>query len=160
MNWDELWMNMVHLIAMKSRDPSSHIGALIVTPDNRLISAGYNGFPRGVEYEDSKRQERPTKYFYYEHAERNACYLARQSVEGCIMYTSGTPCADCARAIIQSGIKEVVVDAVWDSMTAQDKWTEHAKHTIVMFREAGVKLRAINVKPVQISRFFRGKIIE
>jgi dCMP deaminase len=96
-----------------------------------------------------RRQERPEKYYWFEHAERNAIYNAVRvgiPLKGCRMYVLGVPCMDCARAIVQSGIEEVIVH---DAMTIKyEKWEEHHKRTMVLFLECGVKIR-----------LYRGKII-
>lgn len=160
-DWDTYFMSLVVLVAMKSKDPSSHIGAVITTMDNQLVSTGYNGFPRGVEYTDLTRQERPEKYFFYEHAERNAIYHAARhgvSTMGCKMYTSGCPCADCGRGIIQAGIIEVIGDKAFDTQD-NELWTEHAKRTIKMFREAGVTYRQWIGELIIPTRLYKGKKI-
>ena len=175
-SWDQYYMSMVYLAAMKSKDDSSWIGAVIVGPEKEIRSIGYNGLPRGVEddiytevleYDDQrkkfkryheikedlkKRHERPEKYFWYEHGERNAIYNAANmgiSTKGCIMYTQGTPCTNCARAIIQSGIKEVVVHKQYEDQSEHQakvggselKWREEAERSSIMFNEAKVRLR-------------------
>jgi len=160
-DWDTLFMNMVYLIAMKSKDPRTHLGAVIVGSNNEVVSLGYNGLPRGLSYSKEKRLEPPEKYYYFEHAERNAIYnaiLIGVSLKGCRMYTNGTPCTDCARAIIQSGIKEVIVDEVWDKNN-KDKWLEHSIKSKEMFKEVGIKLRTINTELVDINKYRRGKLI-
>jgi len=141
-------MSMSYFVAMKSKDPSTKIGAVIVGPYNEVRSTGYNGLPRGVNDNISKRNARPTKYFYYTHAEANAVFNAARmgiSTNGCTMYTPGMPCADCCRAIIQSGVKKVVIDWRWDLIARNDtesnkKWLESGSHSKHMFSEAGVKV--------------------
>jgi dCMP deaminase len=159
MNWDDYFMTMAYLVAMRSKDESTHVGAVIVGPDREIRSTGYNSFPMGINDDVPERQERPEKYYWFSHAERNSIYLAARvgiPVEGCTMYTNGIPCTDCAFAIIQAGIKEVVVDKSW-SNPERDKWDETAKRTIVMFKEAGVKVRVWNGNLLEIYRFQRGK---
>ena len=170
LNWDDYYMSLVYLTAMKSKDTSSHLGAVIVGSSNELRSMGYNGICRYVKDDIPERNERPEKYYWYEHAERNAIYnslLAHTSVDGCTMYTNGTPCAECGRAIIQSGITEVVVDSNWDSENAGiggkvgegTDWSISCNKSAEMFREAGVILRRIDYKPIMIEKFRRGKQI-
>jgi dCMP deaminase len=162
LSWDNYYMSLVYLSAMKSKDPSSHLGSVIVGPNKEIRSMGYNGLPRGVNDNKTQRNWRPEKYSWYEHAERNAIYNANLvgiPTVGCIMYTNGTPCADCGRAIIQSGIKEVVVDEKWDKLNTS-KWKESAIITETMFKEADVILRSINYKPISIEKFRSGKIIK
>jgi dCMP deaminase len=159
--WDELFMNMAYLVAMKSKDTNTHLGAVIVGPDNEVRSVGYNGYPRGIKYDSVERQERPEKYFWFEHAERNAIYNAAMvgiPLKGCRMYTMGTPCTDCMRACIQAGIVEVIVDKDWDDSN-QDRWLEHAQKSRQMVIEAGIKWRQIDIKPVTITKYRRGKLI-
>ena len=141
LDWDEYFMSMAYFVAMKSKDQSTHVGAVIVGPDNEIRSTGYNSFPRGMKDDLPERHERPEKYFWFEHAERNAIYnLARMgtSSKGCKMYTQGLPCTDCARAVIQSGIMEVIVHSDWMNSGI---WEEHAKRSVEMFEETGVAVR-------------------
>ena len=141
--WDDYFMNLVYLVATRSKDKNTHIGAIIVGPDNEIRSVGYNSFPRGINDDVPERQERPEKYNWFAHAERNAIYnAARVGIPtcNCIMYTNGTPCCDCAFGIINSGIKKVVIDKEWDNKNS-GKWEEHAKRTKIMFDEAGVEIR-------------------
>lgn len=161
MNWDDYFMNLAYLVAMKSKDASTHIGAVVVGPDNEVRSLGYNSFPRGINDDVIERQERPEKYYWFEHAERNSIYnatLLGTSLNGCKMYTNGIPCMDCARAIVQAGIKEVIVDKYWDDNN-YDIWIENANRTKVLFNESGVKIRFWKGDLVQIHRFKRGEIV-
>jgi dCMP deaminase len=158
--WDDYFMTMAYLVAMKSKDESTHIGAVIVGNNNEIRSTGYNSFVRGLNDNVPERQERPEKYFWFEHAERNAIYNASliggASLAGCRMYTNGVPCMDCARGIVQSGIEEVIVDASWENL---DKWEENAKRTMEMFLETGVTLTLWRGKLLNINKFQRGKIL-
>lgn len=159
MNWDSYFMNMVYLVASRSKDQSTHLGAVIVGPDREVRSTGYNSFVRGIQDQVPERQERPEKYYWFEHAERNAVYNAARigvSTKGCIMYTNGIPCADCARAVVQSGIVEVVVDRQWNENNV-DVWLEHAKRSLQMFTEAGIRVRYLEFELVDVCKFRRGK---
>jgi len=162
MDWDTFFMTLVYLTGMRSKDARTHTGAVIVAKDKTIISLGYNGLPRGVEYKYA-RQERPEKYYWFEHAERNAIYNAIRTsavISDSIMYTNGTPCCDCARAIIQSGIKTVVVDKSWDDNN-QGKWLEHSKKSKVMFAEAGVNVISWEGDIVhQIEKFRYKKVVK
>ncbi len=155
-NWHRYFMTMVYLAAMRSKDLSSHLGAVIVDDKNRIISIGYNSFVRGINDYVPERQERPEKYLWFEHAERNAIYNARRDLEGCRMYTNGVPCMDCGRAVVQVGIKEVIVDAAWDNNNTE-KWDEHAQRTKIMFGEAGVKITFWEGDLLEIYRFRSGE---
>jgi len=155
-NKDDVFMNLVYLIASLSKDKRTKLGAVVVGADNEIRSTGYNGFPRGLNDNVPERQEKPEKYFWFEHAERNAVYnatLAGISLKGCRMYTNGVPCADCARAVIQSGIKEVIVDKEWNDSNTE-KWEDSAKRSMQMFIETGVKVRMM-----KILKFRGGKIL-
>jgi len=156
-SWDDLYMTMVYLVAMKSKDESTNIGAVVVGPDNEVRSIGYNSFPRGINDDVPERQKRPGKYAFFEHAESNTinnAALIGVSLKGCRMYTNGIPCTNCARSIINSGIKEIIVDKIWDDNNV-DKWKEEAKISLVMFSEAGVKLRFWEGSLLDICRFRR-----
>lgn len=111
MNWDKRWMDMANLVASWSKDRSRTCGAVIVDDRNVLVSVGWNGFPRGIDDDVDARHERPAKYKWTEHAERNAIFNAAANgyaTKGCSMYLTWYPCASCVRAIIQSGINEIV----------------------------------------------------
>jgi dCMP deaminase len=155
-SWNDYFMTMVYLAAMRSKDLDTHVGAVIVDEKNRVVSLGYNSFVRGINDYVIERYERPEKYYWMEHAERNAIYNAKRDLEGCIMYTNGVPCMDCARGIVQVGIKEVIIDEAWGSFDVE-KWDEHAKRTKEMFKEAGVKLTFWKGDLLEIYRFKRRK---
>ena len=161
-NWDDYFMSMVYLVASKSKDERTHIGAVIVGPNKEVVSLGYNSFPRKLNDYIPQRQKKPEKFFWFEHAERNAIYnatLIGTSLKGCKMYTNGVPCANCARGIIQAGIFEVIVDEKWNNLNTE-RWVEHSKRTIQMFKETGVKLRYWKGKLLKIEKFRRKKVIE
>ena len=149
--WDQYFMTLAYFVAMRSKDTSTHIGAVIVGPDNEVRSMGYNSFVRGIDDYNEERHERPEKYYWFEHGERNAIYNAARMgmrLAGCRMYTQGTPCADCARAVIQSGITEVIVHKFWEdgdndpnAADIRKRWTKEAYRSKEMFDEAGVQLR-------------------
>jgi dCMP deaminase len=140
-SWDDYFMDLAHHVSSRSKDRSTKIGAVIVGPDKEIRSTGYNGFPRKVDDNIEKRHNRPQKYLYTEHSERNAIYNAARcgiQLEGCIIYISGMlPCADCARAIIQSGIKEVVVE----TLEMREDWKEQMLVAKEMLDEADIEVR-------------------
>mgnify|MGYP001088420565 FL=1 len=115
-SWDEYFMGVAKLAAMRSKDPSTQVGACIVSPDNKILSMGYNGFPKGCsddEFPWAREGENPleTKYVYSTHSELNAILnYSGGSLVGAKLYVSLFPCNECAKAIIQSGIKEVIYD--------------------------------------------------
>jgi len=157
-SWDDYFMTMAYLTAMRSKDASTHIGAVIVDDLNKIVSTGYNSFVRGINDDVPERQARPEKYFWMEHAERNAIYNAERSVRSCRLYTNGIPCMDCARAIVQTGIKEVIVDRVWNDNNVI-KWKEHAARSLELFIEAGVAVRYWEGDLIEINKFRRGRNI-
>lgn len=157
-NWDTYFMTMAYLVASKSKDRRTHIGAVVVGSKNEVRSVGYNGFVRDLSDEVTERYVSPEKYFWFEHAERNTIYnatLIGVSLNGCKMYTNGIPCMDCARAVVQSGIIEVIVDEEWNKFNSK-KWDEHAKRSLRMFEEVGVKIRYWKGKLVEVHKFRRG----
>ena len=115
-SWDECFMQMAHIMAERSKDPSTQAGAIVVDQNNVIVGAGYNGFPRGVEDEDNLPWEREgdfaeTKYPYVCHAEENAIYNANGSTKDCKIYCTLFPCNECAKTIIQTGVKEVIYES-------------------------------------------------
>ncbi len=115
-SWDEYFMAVAKLAGMRSKDPNSQVGSCIVSQDNKILSMGYNGFPKGCsddEYPWSREEEDPlkTKYLYVTHSELNAILNYRGgSLEGSKLYVSMFPCNECAKAIIQAGIKTLIYE--------------------------------------------------
>lgn len=144
MNWHQYFITLCNQVKTRSKDQSTQIGVVIVGTDNQIISTGYNSFPRGINDSLPERQERPEKYFWFSHAETNAIInsaLNGVSTKGAKMYmTCGVPCADCARNIINSGIKEIWCQSTLKDMNNRDKWEEHAKRSLQMFEESGVSV--------------------
>lgn len=147
MNWDEYFINIAEQVKLKSKDKNTQIGVVIVGSSNEIVSTGYNSFPRGIDDNVDERQEKPEKYFWFEHAERNAIYNAARigvSTLGTTMYmTCGISCADCARAIINSGISKIVLRK--GRGATNEKWQESAKRSEQMFKEAGIKVEYFNL---------------
>ena len=158
MNWDELFIRQADLIAQKSKDPSTQVGCVIVGEGNVVLSMGFNGFPRGIAEQDdydpfkpsnkiAQRWERPEKYLWVEHAERNSVYNAARhgiKLEGARAYLNWEPrpCADCTRALIQAGIREIIgPNRPFTGMGAGVHY--HIDHAELMLREAGVKIRTV-----------------
>ena len=140
MNWDEYFINIAEQVKLKSKDKRTQIGVVVVGKDNEIVSTGYNSFPRGINDDVDERQERPEKYFWFEHAERNAIYNAARigvSTLGTTMYmTCGMSCSDCARAIINSGVSKIVLRK--GKGAKGNKWNESAERSMKMLEEAGV----------------------
>lgn len=122
-----------------SKDPSTKVCALIIAPDSfQELSSGYNGMPRGIK-EHPERWERPAKYMWVEHAERNAIYNASRRgtpIENAIMVVNKFPCADCARSLIQAGIKHVITTEPTD----EPRWNESWAVASEMLNEANVSV--------------------
>lgn len=109
--WTEYLMGFAHHAAKMSKDLSTKVGCAVIGPNNEVRATGYNGLPRRVK-DLPERLERPAKYLWTSHAEENAVAHAARigvSLEGCVMFVTHHPCSRCARSIIQSGIKEVVI---------------------------------------------------
>jgi dCMP deaminase len=142
--WDEYFVAMARLASARSKDPSTKIGAVIVGPDNESVSTGYNSLPRNCKDDVPERFERPEKYKWFEHAERNAVYhaaLRGSPTKGCRIFLScWVPCTDCARALINCGIIEVVLGRETEDPN-RVKWIEEGIRSLTMFQEAGVKVR-------------------
>lgn len=139
--WDEYFMGVAILAAKRSKDPSTQVGACIVSQDNKILSMGYNGFPRGCSddefpWEKASETQDPydEKYFYSTHSELNAILNYRGgSLEGSKLYVTLFPCNECAKAIIQSGIRTVIYK--------EDKYagTSAVRASKRMFDAAGVE---------------------
>ena len=138
-SWDEYFMGVAILSGRRSKDPNTQVGCCIVSADNKILSMGYNGLPRGCsddEFPWEREGEDPlkTKYVYTVHSELNAILnYSGGSLEGAKLYVSLFPCNECAKAIIQSGIKEVIYDS--------DKYadTTSVKASKMLFDCAGVR---------------------
>lgn len=153
LSWDETFMGIASVVKLRSKDPSTQVGACIVGPDKRILSVGYNGAPN--KFPDSrfpwgKTAENPldTKYPYVVHAERNAILNFRgvlREFEGATVYVTHFPCHECAKEIIQSGIKEVVFLTPY---YASDGLSEAS---VRMFKECGVEYRQFWHAPLPVT---------
>lgn len=115
LSWDAYFIGLAYLSALRSKDPSTQVGAVIVSPENRIVGIGYNGFPNGCNDDDFPWDRdgafQDTKYPYVVHAELNAILNSKQDLRGCSIYVSLFPCNECAKAIIQSGISKIVYES-------------------------------------------------
>lgn len=137
--WDRRFLEMARLVASWSKDPSTQTGAVIVDRDNRVVSVGYNGFPKGVKDNPARYADRETKYKMIVHCERNAILFARRDLSRCTLYTwPFMSCSQCAGLVIQSGIRRCVAPPIPDHL--KDRWGEDMKLGRSMFEEAGVEL--------------------
>jgi dCMP deaminase len=145
-DWDKRFFELAQHVSTWSKDRSTKVGAVIVDKENRVVSLGYNGFPTDFNDDIEERHERPAKYAYSEHAERNAIYNAARigvTTKGCILYVLWFPCADCARAIIQSGIDTLVCER---PNMDDERWGNSFHKSLEMLQECGVGVRYINSK--------------
>jgi dCMP deaminase len=146
-DWDRRYMELAQFVATWSKDRSRQVGCVIVAPDNSIRSIGFNGFPRGLDDGHEIRHERPAKYFWTEHAERNAIYSAARNgvpIVGCRMYLPWFPCVDCARALVQSGITELV-SLIPDFTDLQ--WGEGFRVSLELLNESGVRIKFVDALP-------------
>lgn len=149
-NWEEYFMSIAILSAMRSKDPSTQVGACIVNKENRIVSVGYNGFPRGCSDDDfpwTKGEDvEDSKYLYVTHAELNAILNCRgANLTGTKIFVTHFPCNECTKAIIQSGIEEVIYlenphNDRKDIMASQK-----------MFNAANIRYREYSLSKKQIS---------
>ncbi|MDR2526074.1 MAG: dCMP deaminase family protein [Oscillospiraceae bacterium] len=144
-SWDAYFMGIALLSAHRSKDPDTQVGACIVGRNNRIMSLGYNGLPRGCE-DDAFSWDRPEKYHYVCHAELNAILNSGgRNLEGCKIYVALFPCNECAKAIVQCGIGEVLY--------LSDKYAETpaVQASKKMLRAAGVQLTQLDLGDTQIT---------
>ena len=144
LSWDEYFMGLAHLSALRSKDPSTQVGACIVSNDKRVVGIGYNGLPRGCCDDEfpwgREGQFLDTKYPYVVHAELNAILNSHADLRGCAVYVSLFPCNECAKAIIQSGITKIVYE--------DDKYADldNVKASKRMLIQANVELVQLDYK--------------
>ena len=150
LTWDQYFMGIAMLSAQRSKDPNTQVGACIVDKNNKILSVGYNGMPSGCKDDDMPwgRVGKPleNKYFFVCHAELNAILnYGGGSLSGATCYSTLFPCNECAKAIIQSGIKEIVY--------LSDKYadTESTMASKMMFNMAGVSYRSFEPKERSIT---------
>ncbi|MGA2130111.1 MAG: deaminase [Candidatus Pacearchaeota archaeon] len=158
-SWDDYFMTLVYMVASRSKDWRTHMGAVIVDQNHFIVSTGYNSFPRHIDDKKAERQEKNEKKYWILHAEENAILNSgRLTLEGCTLYTNAIPCSDkCAIQIVQKRPKEVVVDKKWPTNTAE--WTERNKRTLEMFAEAEIGFRQLDTNYIQVVRFNDGIVL-
>ena len=143
MDWDLYFRSIAEAVKNRSKDQRTQIGAVIVGENREIVSTGYNSFPRGINDDVPERQERPEKYYWMEHAERNAIInaaLIGVSTKNTTMYlTCGMPCCDCTRAIINAGIRKVYMYP-GNAGGKGPHWKEMAIRSKAMFEESGVEI--------------------
>ena len=144
-SWDEYFMGIASLSALRSKDPNTKVGACIVDDDNKVVSIGYNGMPKGVDESQlswNKGEGLDSKYLYVCHAEFNAILNTRNgsALKGCRLYVTLFPCNECAKACVQVGIKEIIY--------LENKYADTigVQASRKMLELAGIKLRQFNAK--------------
>ena len=138
--WDEYGIEIAKTASRKSKDRSTKIGCCLLSKDGAILSVGYNGIPKGCKDDIPQRHERPKKYLYFEHSERNAIYnAARNGIRtlDCTAYVTAPPCGPCSRALINSGICRVVVP-INHSLVGREDWKESFDVAQELFSEAKV----------------------
>lgn len=134
--WDFRFLDLAHLVSTWSKDPSTKTGAVIVAPDKRVLSVGYNGFPRGVLDHEARYADREQKYKIIVHCERNAMLFCRESLAGATLYTYPfLSCGACAGMMIQAGIVRHVAPK-----SDNPRWAEHVQPTVQILAETGIAL--------------------
>ena len=148
LSWDQYFMGMAHLSAMRSKDPNTRVGACIVNPQKRVVGLGYNGFPYGCEDDEfpwaRDGQFLETKYPYVVHAELNAILNSIKSLKGCTIYVSHFPCNECAKAIVQSKIAKIIY------LSDKHKEKDSMKASKRILENANVKIEKIDLKNKKI----------
>jgi dCMP deaminase len=143
--WDAYFHRLCDVVATRSKDPHTQVGAVIVGEGRAVLATGYNGFPRGVDDARPERWERPAKYDWLEHAERNAIFNAARTgarLEGATLYVPCHPCHACARAIVQAGIASVQLRQPRYAYAWQDPGGRSARLAVAILEEGGVTLVA------------------
>lgn len=134
--WDSRFLSLAELVGSWSKDPSTKVGAVITDKDRRVVSVGFNGFPKGMDDSPERYADREFKYAHVIHAERNALLFASRDVRGCTVYTTPfMPCSQCAVLLVQAGITRVVAPNV-----TNERWVKDFARTQQLFAETGVEL--------------------
>ena len=148
-DWDSMLLQILYALPGRSQDPRTTHSAVIVSPDHSIVSTGYNSLPRGISARDPARFVKPRKHFFFEHAERNAIFQAARlghATLGCTLYTQSMPCCECARAIIQAGLTELVLHANHPGNQKERLAQEPHCFSRTMLDEAGLRVRFLEGK--------------
>lgn len=146
---DLRWLALCASKGSESPDPRTKVGCLIISPEKGVLCEACNTYPEGVRRDIRDRSEAPSKYAWIEHAERNAIYLAARrgiSTEGCAMFVELSPCIDCARAIIQAGVVEVVINHDRAIEYSSGRYAVEHSTALEMLAEAGIAVRFVSPK--------------
>lgn len=139
--WNKRFLDMAHMVAQWSKDPSTKVGAVLTRQDRSVVSVGYNGFPRGCADDEEHYEDRELKYARTVHAEMNCLLAAGGDRTGHTIYTTNPPCCNCAAAIVQCGIRRVVYPRQDNSYT--QRWHESISRAHQMMREGFVLVEAV-----------------
>ncbi len=145
MKWHEYFINLLGPISSKSKDPRTKVGAICVDKDNRILATGFNGFPKGVNDLKERYEDREVKYKFIVHAEQNILNMASKngiSLNESKIFIPWYPCSSCTKNLIQSGIKEIVIDFrdSGSKLKHWKKWEQDIEISKIMLNEAGVKI--------------------
>lgn len=144
--WDMRFLSLALHVSKWSKDPSTQVGAVITDQYRRVVSIGYNGFPRGYDDKDERLLDREFKLNFIIHAERNAILFARRSLEGCTIHTwPFLPCPGCAGLIVQTGISRIVSIASIEHTKRYD-----TQSVLSMFRETGIEVKQYGMEKGEI----------
>jgi dCMP deaminase len=164
-SWDQYFMTMAYLVSMKSKDPSTRVGAVIVGPDHEIRATGYNGLPRGVADHRYRYEDREYKLLAVNHAEENAilhCAMNGISAKSCVLYTPWLPCSRCTKSIIQSGISEIVYDVNFPgNIAGQERdWGRSMEISKEMLNEVGIVVRGFSGKMIRIEGLYKADVVK
>lgn len=147
-SWDTYFMGIAQLSSKRSKDPKTQVGACIVSPENKIVGIGYNGFPKGISDDVFPWKDQgdflETKYPYVVHAEANAILNASQNLKECKLFVTLFPCNECTKLIIQSGIKELIY------VSNKDEGKDFQIASRKMLEKAQVKLRQISWESINV----------
>ena len=161
-SWNSYFMSLAYLVSMKSKDPSTRVGAVIVGQSNEIRGTGYNGLPRGIRDAKNRYDNKNFKYLAQNHAEENAilnCARVGVATNACRIYTPWLPCSYCAKSIIQSGIHTVIYDKKFpgnDKEKQSNYWYDSMKIAIEIFLESGIKIVEFSDELINTSGLYRG----
>ncbi len=144
--WDIRYLNLAKEVSTWSKDPSSKIGAVAIGSKGQVLAQGYNGFPRGIDDREIRFENKELKYRYVVHAEMNVIFNATYngvSLDGATMYVTGLPvCSECAKGIIQVGVRRVVMKDI----EIPDSWQDSWRKTQEMFNEASIQFEFVGIR--------------
>lgn len=144
-DWDDYFMQIAKVVSTKSKDCSTKVGSVVVNQFNNIVATGFNGCCRGIDDTVGGRYQHPDKMFFVEHSETNALHAAARigiPLDGASIYTTKYPCSNCARAIIQCGLRKVIT---YPSDITNKLWNEHAIHSEQMFSETNVEVKLMTM---------------